>query len=154
VFSTECINEIVKRNEGQVFYGPAKAYAIASCENDAVSMGNGIVLSRQNASIMIVCLDWFIMFFLTMCIIRLQWYEEVSIIDMKNSKLKVEDFSVFLPEIPIKQENYNNNPDLLTAQLAIHLEEIVAHELQVIPELKEIQENEGKVVSIHYGLSS
>ena len=48
---------------------------------------------------------------------------------MKNSKLKVEDFSVFLPEIPIKKENYNNNPDLLTAQLAIHLEEIVAHEL-------------------------
>lgn len=103
---------------------------------------------------MIVILDWFIMFFLTICVIRLQWYEEVSVIDMKNSKLKVEDFSVFLPEIPIKQENYNNNPDLLTAQLALHLEEIVAHELQVIPELKEIQENEGKVVSIHYGLSS
>ena len=78
---------------------------------------------------MIVCIDWFIMFVLTMCVIRLQWYEEVSVIDMKNSKLKVEDFSVFLPEIPIERNNYNNNPDLLTAQLAMHLEEIVEHEL-------------------------
>jgi uncharacterized membrane protein len=94
------------------------------------------------------------MFFLAICIIRLKWYEEASVVDMKNGKLKVEDFSVFLPEIPIKKENYDNNPDLLTAQLALHLEEIVAHELQSIPELKEIQENQGKVVSIHYGLSS
>ena len=127
---------------------------MASCQNDAVSLGNGIELTRENASIMIVCLDWFIMFVLTICVIRLQWYEEISVIDMKNSKLKVEDFSVFLPEIPIERKNYNNNPDLLTAQLAIHLEEIVEHELQVIPELKDIQENPGKVVSIHYGLSS
>jgi hypothetical protein len=46
VFTKECINEIVRRNEGQVFYGPPKAFAIAGCENDAISLGNGIVLSR------------------------------------------------------------------------------------------------------------
>jgi len=105
----------VRRNQGQIFYGPPKAYAIASCENDSISLGNGITLTREAASIMIVCLDWFVMFFLAMCIIRLQWYEEVSITDMKNGKLKVEDFSVFLPEIPIKRDRYNNNPDLLSA---------------------------------------
>ena len=154
VFTVECINEIIRRNEGQLFYGPPKAYAIASCENDSVSLGNGIELTREDASLVIVILDWLIMFFLAICIIRLKWYEEVSVVDMKNGKLKVEDFSVFLPEIPIHQSEYNNNPDLLTAQLATHLEEIVEHELQVIPELKEIQENQGKVVSIHYGLSS
>jgi hypothetical protein len=115
VFTTECINEIVRRNEGQMFYGPPTAYAIAACENDAISLGNGIELSRENASIMIVCLDWLIMFFLAICVIRLKWYEEISVIDMKNGKLKVEDFSVFLPEIPIAQLNYNNNPDMLTA---------------------------------------
>lgn len=137
-----------------MFYGPPKAYAIAACENDLVSLGNGINLSREDASVIIVCLDWFIMFVLAICIIRLKWYENVSVVDMKNGKLKVEDFSVFLPNIPILKENYSNNPDLLTAQLAIHLEEIVGHELQVIQELKDIQENQGKVVSIHYGLAS
>jgi hypothetical protein len=114
-FTTECINEIVRRNEGQLFYGPPTAYAIASCENDAISLGMGIQLNRENASIMIVCLDWFIMFVLTICVIRLKWYEEVSVVDMKNGKLRVEDFSVFLPEIPIAKNNYNNNPELLTA---------------------------------------
>lgn len=43
---------------------------------------------------------------------------------------------------------------MLTAQLATHLEEIVGHELQVINELTEIQENEGQVVNINFGLNS
>jgi hypothetical protein len=60
---------------------------------------------------------------------------------MKNGKLRIEDFSVYLPSIPVPKEEYHNNPDLLSAQLAVHLEEIVSHELQVIPELEEIQEN-------------
>lgn len=115
VFTTECMNEIVRRNEGQMFYGPPTAYAIASCENDAISLGNGIELNREITSIMIVSLDWLVMFILAICVIRLKWYEEVSVVDMKNGKLRVEDFSVFLPEIPIPQGNYNNNPDMLTA---------------------------------------
>jgi hypothetical protein len=102
VFTNECINEITRRNEGQMFYGPPTAYAIAACENDSISLGNGITLKREDASIMIVCLDWFIMFFMAICVIRLRWYEEISVTDMKNGKLRVEDFSVFLPDIPIK----------------------------------------------------
>lgn len=74
---------------------------------------------------MVVCLDWTIMFFVAIMIIRLSWYESVSVTDMKNGKLKIEDFSVHLPNIPIPKSEYHNNPDLLSAQLAVHLEEIV-----------------------------
>jgi hypothetical protein len=34
------------------------------------------------------------------------------------------------------------------------LEEIVGHELQVIEELNEIQENQGQVTNIYFGLNS
>lgn len=57
---------------------------------------------------------------------------------MKNKKLKIEDFSVYLPSIPVNKSQYDNSPDLLAAQLAVHLEDIIGHELQVIPELREI----------------
>jgi hypothetical protein len=34
---------------------------------------------------------------------------------MKNKKLRIEDFSIYLPSIPIDKSKYDNNPDLLTA---------------------------------------
>ena len=48
---------------------------------------------------------------------------------MKDKKLRIEDFSIFLPNIPIDKALYDNNPDLLTAQLAVHLEDVIGHEL-------------------------
>jgi hypothetical protein len=107
------------------------------CEINTVDMGN-IKLTREQGAILVVTLDWFIMLFVAVMIIRLRWYEKVSVTDMKNGKLRIEDFSVYLPEIPVPKYDYHNNPDLLTAQLAVHLEEIVSHELQVIHELEEI----------------
>jgi hypothetical protein len=86
-------------------------------------------MSREDAGLMLVILDWLIMLTVTIGIIRLRWYEEQTINDMKNKKLKIEDFSVFLPNIPIDKAKYDNNPDLLTAQLAVHLEEVIGHEL-------------------------
>lgn len=128
VFSPECQYEIKRRNNNQVFYGPAKAYGIAMCEINTVDLGS-IKLTREQGAIMVVTLDWCVMFFVSIMIIRLRWYEQRSVTDMKNGKLRIEDFSVYLPEIPIPKEDYHNNPDLLTAQLAVHLEEIVSHEL-------------------------
>jgi hypothetical protein len=127
-FSDECQWEIKRRNNNQRFYGPAKAYGIALCEIDTVDMGK-IKMTREQGALMVVVLDWFIMFFVAIAIIRLRWYEKTSVTDMKNSKLRIEDFSVYLPEIPVPKDEYHNNPDLLTAQLAVHLEEIVSHEL-------------------------
>lgn len=46
VFSKECMNEIRVRNTGNVFYGPPKAYGIATCEIQTVMMGS-IELTRE-----------------------------------------------------------------------------------------------------------
>jgi hypothetical protein len=73
---------------------------------------------------------------------------------MKQQKVRLQDFSVDIPEIPIYSDDYNNNPDLLTAMLACHLEEIVGHELQQIPELTTIQKNEHQVLQINYGYTN
>ena len=64
---------------------------------------------------MIVILDFLVMLVMTIGIIRLRWYETVTIQDMKNKKLRIEDFSVYLPSIPVDKSKYDNNPDLLTA---------------------------------------
>lgn len=85
-------------------------------------MGSETRFPLDDASITIVTLDSVIMIMFVIAIIRLRWYERVSIEDMKKEKLVIEDFTVKLPIIPIELEEYNNNPDLLTAMLATHLE--------------------------------
>jgi len=78
IFSDECKIQISKRNANQQFYGPPKAYGIAMCEIDTVDMGS-IKMSRENGALLVVILDWFIMFFVAIMIIRLRWYEKVSV---------------------------------------------------------------------------
>lgn len=62
--------------------------------------------------------------------IRLRWYERVSVSDIKKGKLRIEDFSVYIPNIPISKDDYNNSPELLKAMIATHFEDIMANELQ------------------------
>lgn len=87
-------------------------------------MGTDHIYPWETVSVTIVSLDAFIMIMFVMAIIRLKWYERVTIEDMKKEKLVIEDFTVVLPDIPISREEYNNNPDLLTAMLANHLEKV------------------------------
>lgn len=70
------------------------------------------------------------MVIISVAILRLRWYERASTEDMKKQKLAIEDFAVVLPHIPLKPVEYGNNPDLLTAMLATHLEKVTQHELQ------------------------
>jgi hypothetical protein len=44
------------------------------CEINTVDMGN-IKLTREQGAILVVTLDWFIMLFVAVMIIRLRWYE-------------------------------------------------------------------------------
>ncbi len=74
-------------------------------------------------------MDGITIIFIAVCIIRLRWYEYAAVEDMKHGKLIIEDFAVTIPYIPIKPEDYQNNPNLLTAILTVHLEEIIGHEL-------------------------
>ena len=103
MFAPECIFEIKRRNNNQDYYGPPKAYGIAMCELDFIDMGS-IKMTRENGAILVVALDWVTMIFVAIMIIRLRWFEAVSVTDMKNGKLRIEDFSVHLPFIPIKRE--------------------------------------------------
>lgn len=95
-----------------------------------LKMGDAFDVEWETASITIVSIDAFIMLVITIAIIRLKWYERASTEDMKKESLVIEDFTVVLPHIPIKPEEYSNNPDLLTAMLATHLEKVTLHELQ------------------------
>jgi hypothetical protein len=124
VFTPVCQRELENRQKGKVFYGPPKVYAIAKCENSALKMGDAFMVDWETASITIVTLDAFIMLVITVAIIRLRWYERASTEDMKKERLVIEDFTVVLPNIPIKPTEYSNNPDLLTAMLATHLEKV------------------------------
>jgi len=87
-------------------------------------------MTREEGSYLVVGLDCFIMFIIAISIIRLRWYENVSVSDMKKGKLRIEDFSVYIPNIPITKEDYNNSPELLKAMIAVHFEDIMANELQ------------------------
>jgi len=129
MFSPDCQDEIQRRHNGNTFYGPSKVYAIAQCEIQTVSL-LGTLMTREEGSYLVVGLDCFIMFIIAISIIRLRWYENVSVSDMKKGKLRIEDFSVYIPNIPITKEDYNNSPELLKAMIAVHFEDIMANELQ------------------------
>ena len=59
-----------------------------------------------------------------MAIYRLKFYEELTNVDLRNGQMKVEDFSLMFDGIPIDEEDYNSNPELLTAMMATHIEDI------------------------------
>jgi hypothetical protein len=51
--------------------------------------------------------------------------------------LKINDFTVQLPNIPVDQEAYDKSPELLTAMIAVLLEDVVKNEVQVIEDSEE-----------------
>jgi len=70
------------------------------------------------------------MMIISFAIISLRWYENAVNEDLKQGRLRMEDFSVIIPTIPIEAADYSNSPDLLKAMMAVHLEDICAGELQ------------------------
>jgi hypothetical protein len=64
-----------------------------------------------------------------LAVFRLQIYENLSTQDIKEGSIGIEDFTVHLPDIPISVDDYNGNPELLTAMLATHFEDIVSNEV-------------------------
>lgn len=99
-------------------------------------------------------MDCVIAFFITIMIFKLRFRENDSVQDMKQMKTRLEDFCVSIPEIPIEGKDYDHKPDLLTAMLSVHLEDIVGHELQCIPEMAEMQRNEYQVMDVQYGFTN
>ena len=117
-------------------------HALVECQSDTISIGPDIKMSRDTVSSMIVGLDCLVMLIFSISIIRLRWYEEESIKDMKIGKLKVEDFTVTIPYIPLSKSHYNNSPEILKAQLAVHFESVLKNQPQCIESLEDIQDHE------------
>jgi len=91
-------------------------------------VGDNWKLSRSEASRIVVWIDLLVIFLFVCAVYKLKDYQNMSIQDYKNGQLRVGDFSVFLPEIPINPMDYNNNPELLKAMIATHIEDIIMTE--------------------------
>jgi hypothetical protein len=91
----------------------------------------------------------------TIALFRLRRFEQLVEKDRQLLKPVVDDFSVYLSSIPIKPEDYDNNPELLTAMISTHLETVLTAKFM---EEEKLAEDEAKdlsqVSSIHYGMGS
>ena len=79
-------------------------------------------------------------------------------VDLRNGSMRIEDFSVMFESIPIKEEDYSQNPDLLTAMMVTHIEDVCQGEAQAIDEMEDDefynQETNNQVTGIHFGLTT
>ena len=60
----------------------------------------------EYASIIVIILDCITIIFIGICIIRLKWYEQAAVEDMKHGRLIIEDFAVTIPNIPLDTDDY------------------------------------------------
>jgi hypothetical protein len=96
-------------------------------------------LTREQGSVLVVCLDLLIILLFWCSIIRLRWYENLCERDRMLLKPMIEDFSIYIPSIPFDPSEYNNNEDLLTAKLAVSLEEILIRKFMDEDGLEELE---------------
>jgi hypothetical protein len=89
-------------------YGPVKFYGLALCTQSSVHFGPSSI-SRHSASILIVVLDILILLIFYISLVRLQWYESLFERDRQILSPMIEDFSIYIENIPIKAEDYDNN---------------------------------------------
>ena len=137
-FDKKCAAEFDTRWQNTEL-GPNHIYGLATCvageEITSTKLGS-MSLTRSDAAILIVCLDGLIMLILSISVIRLRWYEQASLIDLRSTntstsdkaRSKIEDFTVKIPEIPFDKKTYANSPEVLKAQLAVHLEAVIQSE--------------------------
>jgi hypothetical protein len=100
MFNKACNDEIVSRRAGNIGNGPTKFYGVAVCEKDGV-MFLGTRIERSQASLIVVGTDLLISIIFTFAMFRLRWYEGLVEKDRQLLEPVVDDFSVFLPSIPI-----------------------------------------------------
>lgn len=116
---------------------------MAVCEKAMVKFLGGEI-SRQSASMIIVCTDIAISIIFTLALFRLRWYEQLVEKDRQLLQPVVDDFSVYLSTIPISPKDYDNNPELLTAMMATHLESTLTRKFM---EEEKLEEEEAKDLS-------
>ena len=124
---------------------------MAVCEKDGVEI-LGMKITRELASLIIVCTDILISILFTIGLFRLRWYEQLVEKDRQLLRPVVDDFSVYMPSIPILPEEYDNNPELLTAMISTHLEAVLTSKFMLEDKLTEDEAKDlSQVSSINYG---
>ena len=78
---------------------------------------------------MVVVFDIVIMMIFMVAILRVKYLETLTLQDLKHGVFSIDDFTILVKDIPIPQELYHNNPELLAAMVVPHLEEVVRNEL-------------------------
>jgi hypothetical protein len=78
----------------------------------------------------IVAIDVTIVLIFFFAILRLRFFEDLTIQDIQQAEHRIEDFSVHLESIPISKDKYSNDADLLSAILAPHLEDEVTYGIE------------------------
>jgi hypothetical protein len=85
----------------------------------------------------IVCSDILISVIFTFALFRLRWYEQLVEKDRQLLTPVVDDFSVYMPSIPLSPNDYDNNPELLTAMMSTHLESVLTEKFMKEEKLDE-----------------
>ena len=65
------------------------------------------------------------MFIIAIGLIRLRVLINYSVRDYKAQKVLISDFTVYIPDIPLNPEHYQNDPYLLKAMITKYMENIV-----------------------------
>jgi len=138
IFPKECQKELVKRFNGDTRYGPPTVHSLVFCKEPTIRVNDNWTITRPEASRFVIWVDLAILLVFIFAIYKLKDYQDMSIQDYKNGQLRINDFTVLIPEIPVSPNEYNNNPELLKAMVASHIEEIIAGETQQIESLEEI----------------
>ena len=86
-------------------------------------------MRRHEVSIFVVLVDLLICFLFILAVYRVKYLETRTDKDLRSKQLRVDDFTVHLKDIPVDPSDYDNNPELLTAMLVTHLEDICKTEI-------------------------
>lgn len=74
----------------------------------------------------LVSVDVLIVIIFAFAMIRLRAYEKLASEDIRQGKVKIEDFSLFVKKVPIDAGEYANQPELLKAMVVVHLQRVLA----------------------------
>ena len=157
VFLGQCLYDLQDRMKGRpekLAYGPPRIYAWAQCHEKDIRIIGQKRMTRQEIALLVVYLDIVVLLLFVLAIFRLKFYEPLTIHDLRQGSLRIDDFSVQMIDIPLSKSEYNNNPEYLNAVMVTHFEDIISGELQFYDQLEEVQQFQNQVASIHYGMTS
>lgn len=110
---------------------PPKIYSLVQCSQESVPfLGSSLELNREIISLIVVSSDLLIMFLFMHAVFSLRSYDQLTIEDLKHgSNLRIEDFSVYMNTIPVEQDVYQDDTNVLSSILIPYIEEEVFTEL-------------------------